>query len=101
MVTYSYSLHKGNSWDGILYLIILSLLLNIFYHYLCRLEAYDRNENFGSYVVEGSATWKMDLPDTALYKDISSNTIIPLTPEETTSYMDTHEVKLGEKSKKL
>ena len=44
-------------------------------HYcICRLEAYDRNQNFGSLDDLGD-DYSMDLPDISLYKDVNNETV--------------------------
>ena len=66
-----------------------------------RLEAYDRNFNFGAIPEDATTTWKMKVPDAALYRDITANTPLPLTTADVTTFLDNHEDKLDKKAKQL
>lgn len=74
---------------------------NKFTYLIFRLEAYDRNQNFGAAPDEPLYTWSMHVPNPASYMDITPGSFIPLSAGETTAYLDIYEVQLGNKSRQL
>ncbi|XP_045773598.1 uncharacterized protein LOC123873001 [Maniola jurtina] len=54
-----------------------------------RLEAYDRNFNFGHQTLQASQSQAIDVPAVELYKDVNSSTILPkITKHHIQSYFD-------------
>ena len=74
-----------------------NIYIVVFIHF--RLEAYDRNFNFGaSNTIQPE--FHMDLPDKSHYKDINSDSHIPRFMQETlTNHLETYDAQLNDKVK--
>lgn len=65
-------------------------LFNDKWHYLFfRLEAYDRNFNFGNQSPQASESQEIDVPAVEIYHDVNSSTILPkITKQHIQNYFD-------------
>ena len=84
---------------ALIYITIYQQIIYDFYFFFFffRLEAYDRNSNFGTTSSENvTPEWCMLLPDPALYKDLTLNSPVPvMTRNVVETYLQRYGSKLG------
>jgi hypothetical protein len=70
----------------------------------CRLESYDRNQNFGKGddIVGDDSDWKMDLPEMHTFRDVTSADCLPRISEtDVVTYLQSHGTNIDATAKDL
>ena len=81
---------------------LLNFLYAEIYFSIFRLESYDRNNNFSQQPDTTSEVFHMDLPDCVSYRDVTANTPLPPTSNETaTLYLRQFSSSLDKTCKQL